>query len=76
MGEGKGALIRRLQRGGGGGGGGGARWVFGRGGGGGGGGGGRSFDILAMGVDGYQSVGAYSKKYGNGEVLNRYKCHF
>ena len=59
MGEGKGALIRRLQRGGGGG------W-----------GGGRSFDILAMGVDGYQSVGAYSKKYGNGEVLNRYKCHF
>lgn len=56
MGEGKGALIRRLQRGGGG-------W-------------GRSFDILAMGVDGYQSVGAYSKKYGNGEVLNRYKCHF
>ena len=57
MGEGKGALIRRLQRGGGG-------------------GGGRSFDILAMGVDGYQSVGAYSKKYGNGEVLNRYKCHF
>ena len=59
MGEGKGALIRRLQRGGGGGG-----------------GGGRSFDILAMGVDGYQSVGAYSKKYGNGEVLNRYKCHF
>ena len=60
MGEGKGALIRRLQRGGGGGGG----------------GGGRSFDILAMGVDGYQSVGAYSKKYGNGEVLNRYKCHF
>ena len=58
MGEGKGALIRRLQRGGGGG------------------GGGRSFDILAMGVDGYQSVGAYSKKYGNGEVLNRYKCHF
>ena len=60
MGEGKGALIRRLQRGGGGGG----EW------------GGRSFDILAMGVDGYQSVGAYSKKYGNGEVLNRYKCHF
>ena len=59
MGEGKGALIRRLQRGGGGG------W-----------GGGRSFDILAMGVDGYQSVGACSKKYGNGEVLNRYKCHF
>lgn len=60
MGEGKGALIRRLQRGRGGGG-------FGR-----------SFDILAMGVDGYQSVGAYSKKYGNGEVLNRYngKCHF
>ena len=54
MGEGKGALIRRLQRG----------------------GGGPSFDILAMGVDGYQSVGAYSKKYGNGEVLNRYKCHF
>lgn len=58
MGEGKGALIRRLQ--------------WGRG------GGGRSFDILAMGVDGYQSVGAYSKKYGNEEVLNRYngKCHF
>ena len=66
MGEGKGTLIRRLQRGGGGGGGGGGA----------GGGGGRSFDILAMGVDGYQSVGAYSKKYGNGEVLNRYKCHF
>ena len=54
MGEGKGALIRRLQRG--------------RGG-----GGGRSFDILAKGVDGYQSVGAYSKKYGNGEVLNLLK---
>ena len=58
MGEGKGALIRRLQ------------------GGGGGGGGGGSFGILARGVDGYQSVGDYSKKYGNGEVLNRYKCHF
>ena len=58
MGEGKGALIRRLQRGGGGG------------------GGGRSFDILARGGDGYQGGGAYSKKYGNGEVLNRYKCHF
>ena len=51
---------------------------FGGSSGGGGGGFGRSFDILAMGVDGYQSVGAYSKKYGNGEVLNRYngKCHF
>ena len=69
MGEGKGALIRRLQREGGGGGGGGRTvFIFALG--------GRSFDILAMGVDGYQSVGAYSKKYGNGEVLNRYKCHF
>ena len=37
-----------------------------------GGGGGRLFDILAMLVDGYQSVGAYSRKYSNGEILNRY----
>ena len=30
------------------------------------------FDILAIVVDGYQSVGAYSRKYSNGEILNRY----
>lgn len=30
------------------------------------------FDILAIVVDGYQSVGAYSRKYSNGETLNRY----
>ena len=56
MGVGKGALIPRLQ------------------GGGGGGGGelGRFFYILAIVVDGYQSVGAYSRKYSNGEILNRY----
>ena len=34
--------------------------------------GGRLFDILVMVVDGYQSVGAYSRKYSNGEILNRY----
>ena len=34
--------------------------------------GGRSFDILVMVVDGYQSVGAYSRKCSNGEILNRY----
>ena len=39
---------------------------------GGGGRGGRLFDILAMVVDGYRSVGAYSRKYSNGEILNRY----
>ena len=33
---------------------------------------GRLFDILAIVVDGYQSVGAYSRKYSNGETLNRY----
>lgn len=33
---------------------------------------GRLFDILAIVVDGYQSVGAYSRKYSNGEILNRY----
>ena len=41
---------------------------------GGGGGGARLFDILAMVVDGYQSVGAYWRKYSNGEILNRYNC--
>ena len=34
--------------------------------------GGRLFDILVMVVDGYKSVGAYSRKYSNGEILNRY----
>ena len=32
---------------------------------------GRLFDILAWGVDGYQSVGAYSRKYRN--VISKLK---
>ena len=41
----------------------------------GGGGGGCLFDILAIGVVVYPSVGAYSRKYGNAEILNRYNCN-